>query len=248
MLRTGSRTLVRVGPCAQRTIHASASVEAKPRRQHNRNNPFALNQMGHFQYDDIPTYGHMRLQKQRQLLEYYRLVKHELPQLKELYEPFTPAPASHILEFQFTHYQGEPHPGARKVVLRVSVADLFTAGHLKTAQAKHKMLLLAGARWQPTDLEAVVRVNAALAESPAALGEAYEKEPLGTIKIASDQFPHEAQNTKWCSDVLDKMIAEAQTEPAFLDVPLDIRPYIKAPARGGRTHKASLADYPSAWR
>lgn len=38
--------------------------------------------MGHFQFDDIPTFGHMRLQKQRQMLSYYRILANQLPELK----------------------------------------------------------------------------------------------------------------------------------------------------------------------
>lgn len=45
-------------------------------------NPLELNKMGYFQFDDIPTFGHMRLQKQRQMLAYYRLLANQLPALK----------------------------------------------------------------------------------------------------------------------------------------------------------------------
>lgn len=197
-------------PTLARAFHVSAASQAKPRRQRNRNNPFALSAMKHFQYDDIPTHGHMKLQKQRQLLEYYRLLQNELPQLKQFHEPFEPAPASHILNFQFTHYQGEAHPGARKVVLNVDIKDLFGANVLKTPAAKHKFLLLAGARWQAPNFAAVQTLNDALASGSDALAKAYESQPLGSLKISCSANPHESQNMKWCSDVLDRMIAEAQ--------------------------------------
>ena len=61
-------------------MHTTSAL-AKPRRQRNRNNPVALNQMKYFAYDDVPTFGHLRLQKQREMLGYYRLLTHELPKL-----------------------------------------------------------------------------------------------------------------------------------------------------------------------
>lgn len=64
-----------------RALSTSAAC-AKPRRQRNRNNPFPLNAMKHFAYDDIPTFGHVKIQKQRQLLAYYRMMKHEFPKLQ----------------------------------------------------------------------------------------------------------------------------------------------------------------------
>jgi len=41
--------------------------------------------MKHFAYDDIPTFGHVKIQKQRQMLAYYRLMKHEFPKLQRTY-------------------------------------------------------------------------------------------------------------------------------------------------------------------
>ncbi|WFD07506.1 37S ribosomal protein S24, mitochondrial [Malassezia vespertilionis] len=203
--------------------------------------------MKHFQYDDIPTHGHMKLQKQRQLLGYYRLLKNEFPQLHELAEPFQPPPAQNILQFTFTHYQGEEHPNARKVVLHVNVEDLAKVHALDTTYAKHKFLLLAGSRWQPTSPALVGRLNAALAQSKEALDAAYNAEPLGVVTIASTAYPHEPQNMKWCSDVLDRMIEEANKEPSFADIPLDVRPYIKSNARGGQTLRPTVSDFPAEW-
>ena len=71
-------------PTGVRALGTSA-VCAKPRRQRNRNNPFPLNAMKHFAYDDIPTFGHVKIQKQRQMLAYYRLMKHEFPKLQRTY-------------------------------------------------------------------------------------------------------------------------------------------------------------------
>ncbi|WFC98805.1 37S ribosomal protein S24, mitochondrial [Malassezia yamatoensis] len=189
----------------------------------------------------------MKLQKQRQLLDYYRLLENEVPQLRQYHEPFQPATETDVLQFHFTHYQGEPHPGAQKVVVTANVHELWKAAKLSSPQAKHKFLLLAGARWQPADLDVVQSLNSALEQGGDTLAKAYDTHSLGSIRIGCNRCPHETQNMKWCSDVLDKMIAEAQTGPSLMDVPLDIRPYIRSNARGGPVARASAADFPKEW-
>lgn len=174
--------------------------------------------MGYFQFDDVPTFGHMRLQKQRQMLAYYRLLANQLPALKgmlsrspyaDMHEPFSPPPATHFLTFRFVHYQGEEHPDTSKVVLTFDIKDLFRANVLRTPQAKHKFLLLAGPRWQPPSPAFVQRWNDALERGEEELATLATEDTLGSVKIASSDLPHESQNMKWCSDVLDSMIREA---------------------------------------
>ncbi|WFD32982.1 37S ribosomal protein S24, mitochondrial [Malassezia sp. CBS 17886] len=231
-----------------RALHGTPAPCAKPRRQRARDNPFALNAMKHFQYDDVPTYGHAKLQKQRQLLGYYRLLQNELPQLEQLREPYSPPAPSSFLRVQFSHYQGEALPGVRKVALSFRVRDLFGAGVLATPFAKHKFLLLAAARWAPPSPDLLQRLNAALAKSdPAALDALYEAEDLGSVKIACEEMPHESQNLKWCSDVLDRMIEEANTEPSFCDVPLDPRPHMQPGGRSARFARVTKKDFPAEW-
>lgn len=40
-----------------------------------------LRNMGKFQYDDVPTLGHLVLDRQRELLGYARVAQHEMPKL-----------------------------------------------------------------------------------------------------------------------------------------------------------------------
>lgn len=49
------------------------------------NDPFALRNMGKFNYDDIPTLGHLVLDRQRELLGYARVAHHEMPKLLGAY-------------------------------------------------------------------------------------------------------------------------------------------------------------------
>lgn len=64
-----------------RCITTTAAVQAKPRRQRQINDPLSLRNMGKFEYDDIPTYGHLYLDRQRELLKYKRILQWELPKL-----------------------------------------------------------------------------------------------------------------------------------------------------------------------
>lgn len=111
---------------------------------------------------------------------------------------------------KFTHYQGEAHPDTRKVVLTFHIKDLFNWEVLSTPLSKHKFLLLAGPRWQPPNASFVERWNTALSKGENFLSDICQKEDdLGSVKIASNSMPHESQNMKWCSDVLDRMVSEA---------------------------------------
>ena len=111
---------------------------------------------------------------------------------------------------KFTHYQGEAHPDTRKVVLTFHIKDLFNGEVLSTPLSKHKFLLLAGPRWQPPNASFVERWNTALSKGENFLSDICQKEDdLGSVKIASNSMPHESQNMKWCSDVLDRMVSEA---------------------------------------
>lgn len=211
---------------------------------------------GPFQFDDMPKAGYLRLERQRQLLAYYRLMANEFPKLAEMSEPFTPPPASHIATYKFTHFQGEPHPASAKVVLTLDIGQLWASKTLSSPIALHKFLLIAGARWQPPSPAWVEQWNAARAE-PAKLEALVQSGHLGTLKMASDTYPHESQNMKWCSDTLDAMIQAAQvrhpttphsqTAPTMEDVPLDVRPYIKSPGRGPRHARATKDDFPAEW-
>ncbi|KOS16058.1 hypothetical protein Malapachy_3517 [Malassezia pachydermatis] len=246
-----ARTAIAQAPRSMRarSVHTTSRLLQRDRRERELTpeRSLDLNMMGQFQFDDVPTFGHMRLQKQREMLAYYRLMANEFPKLKDLHEPFQPPAASSFLTFKFTHYQGEEHPDASKVVLTLPVRDLFQSKALTSMAAKHKFLLLAGPRWQPPTASLVERWNAAKQSGDKTWEALASESDLGTVKIASKTYPNESQNMKWCSDVLDKMVSEANAEPSFADVPLDVRPYVKRTSRGGRTPRPTKADFPAEW-
>lgn len=181
-------------------------------------------------------------------------------------KPFTPPSAREVVQVRHQHYQGEDHPAARKVVLTVPVASL----PLKTPAAVHKLQLLAGARWEPPVPEAL-RLKSYKGKERSLAPEG--KEDQGTLKIACELFPASRMNEKWCSDTLDKLLAEANVsalhtrhpscscahlphtnaptqnaKDTFADVPLDLR---QARAKLLKSRKLrrniSLAQFPKEW-
>lgn len=261
---------------ARRQLSTSSVAQAKPRRERRQNDPFALRNMGKFQYDDVPTLGHNVLQRQRELLKYARLVEWELPKLEgktdvgvllylsliafpaALRRPYIPPSNEDVLHFRSIHYQGEPHPVTRKSVVTVSVKTLFESGLLTSPAARRKFLLLAGTHWNPlkdyTDgsgkennkYQSLDIVNDPLSVEKQALDEG-----LGSVKISCERFPDQRQNFKWCSDTMDKLIEEANTNPGEMqDIPLDLRPARARQIKRNSLERkggASLADFPVEW-
>ncbi|GAA5965341.1 hypothetical protein JCM8115_002260 [Rhodotorula mucilaginosa] len=184
----------------------------------------------------------LKMEKQRQLLHYLRLEQMQFKDLVAFRKPFTPPSAREVIQVRHQHYQGEDHPAARKVVLTVPVASL----PLKTPAAVHKLQLLAGARWEPPVPEAL-RLKSFKGKERSLAPEG--KEDQGTLKIACELFPASRMNEKWCSDTLDKLLAEANNaKDTFADVPLDLR---QARAKLLKSRKLrrniSLAQFPKEW-
>lgn len=104
-----------------------------------------------------------------------------------------------MIKLRTVYNIGDPsHPGSRKAVITLSINDLVQHGDklLQSKQAQHKFKLLAGPRWNPDD---------------------------DTIKIACDNFPTFNMNSKWCSDALDRLIAEARVSDMILYVVLQAK-------------------------
>lgn len=101
-----------------------------------------------------------------------------------------------MINLRTVYELGEPdHPGSRKAVITFSIDDLINhAGKpLVSKKAQHKFKLLLGQRWNPDD---------------------------NSVKISCDDFPTFNMNAKWCSDVLDKLIAEAKVSERTTSVDL----------------------------
>ncbi|PWN19120.1 hypothetical protein BCV69DRAFT_284278 [Microstroma glucosiphilum] len=235
---------------SSRALSTTPSRQAKPRRNTGKN-PFDLAPWEAFQHDDVPTLGHEVLNRGRELLRYARTVEHELPNLEKLRQPYNPPPSSSVLTFRSMHYQGAPHPANRKSVLTVSLPDLY-AHSLFTSlpddstriRTLRKLLHLAGPRWNPGKgpMAEPLRLDGKYGEDVTVRGE---------IKISCEKFPTERQNMKWCSDVFDEMIKEAQRlDDGIADLPIDVRHALSREtkkAHHGRRRQATIADWPASW-
>lgn len=113
-------------------------------------------------------------------------------------KPFVPPTPSTPVIVRSVHYAGEEHPVTVKRALVVPVSDL----PLSSDAARHKIRILAGVRWTPNP-PADAGVSGAVGWGD------------GFIKISCERFPEPAMNMKWASDVLDRLVLEANVRSSF---------------------------------
>ena len=174
---------------------------------------------------DATSAGHLLLRRDRQVLHYLRLIENEFPELVsasnlswyashsfiqlsfdlEFRKPFTP-PTNQPLIVRSIDYAGEKHPATTKRTVVVAVGQL----PLKNADAIHKFKILAGVRWTPHP------------PKDGGVGPRETGREHGYIKISCEDFPQSAQNLKWISDVIDKLIAEANVSDIICRSALEI--------------------------
>ncbi|EIN14127.1 hypothetical protein PUNSTDRAFT_58341 [Punctularia strigosozonata HHB-11173 SS5] len=191
-------------------------------------------------FNDTSSIGHEILEQQRQALHYMRLIEHEMPQLVAFRKPFVPPSNRAPIVVRSVDYGEDAHPGKAKRVLVVPLSRLA----LRNEHAIHKAKLIAGVRWSP--------------EPPrdSGIGDSEEGREQGYIKIACEDFPEAEMNLKWASDVLDRLVEEANNEPeAVADIPQDtrhldmkLRKAKKGEHRVGPIRsRPSLRDFPNEW-
>ncbi|KAG9300433.1 hypothetical protein G9A89_010058 [Geosiphon pyriformis] len=173
---------------------------------------YDVERMDEYRFDDMTSTGQEILWSQREVRKYLRKTKYEIPQLNKFIEPFIPPKKSQILCFQTQWLIGEPSPIEKKVVLTFQLSDLILQTQMVRVQA-HKFIVLCGphynlpkgAPWKQTfnDKEWPFR---------------------GSLKFVCDKFPHQAQNKKYLSDLLDRLVNEAKDmKDTFADIPIDLR-------------------------
>ena len=118
-----------------------------------------------------------------------------------------------MLRVRSHHYQGEAHPAARKAVLTVRVSDLLRIQALDSDAAAHKLRLLAGTRY----------------EAPSG------KHAEGSLKIACERFPHEAQNLRWVAERVQLLCKEANVSQTLGSMKRGGRSKAGAARAGART-------------
>lgn len=113
--------------------------------------------------------------------------------------PYTPPTSKTPLIVRSVDYAGEQHPATSKRTVVVAVAQL----PLRDVDAIHKFKVLAGVRWTPDP------------PKDAGIGPNEVDRQHGYMKISCEDFPEPAQNLKWASDVIDRLIAEANVSMKY---------------------------------
>ncbi|CAG8498419.1 8608_t:CDS:2 [Ambispora leptoticha] len=170
---------------------------------------YDVERLDDYKFDDMTSAGQDLLSAQREVRKYLRKTKYELPRLKKFAEPFNPPTEKQILRFQREYLIGEKSPIKKKVKLTFSLSDLITHANLTPAQA-HKFVLLCGTHYSPP--KSTTKFNK-------------DEFPYrGELKFVCEKFPYHAQNKKYLSDLLDRLIKEAKEETdTFEDIPIDLR-------------------------
>ncbi|KAG8909568.1 hypothetical protein FRC02_007720 [Tulasnella sp. 418] len=239
--------------CTISQASASRAVLFQPTRAYHPNalptlmsleDEFDIKEVPEFDFDDATGVGHHLLRQQREYLQYFRLIEGEIPKLQAYRQAFVPPKEDQKIIHRSLWYAGEPQPVERKAVLVIPISAL----PLASPAAVHKFKLIAGPRWSldcPKD---------------AGFGgdEAEKLGKEGFIKISCEDADKWAVNLRWCSNVLDKMVTEANKTKgtqSFEDVPLDTR-HMEARAKKHRkgahhTKRAprtpTIKDFPKEW-
>lgn len=154
-----------------------------------------------FEYDDIPSLGHLQVQNHRVQREYIRAAAYELPRLSKLSQTSKPyvRPIDKPFRFKYLVPVTESLPGQGKVSVEFKVSKLG----LNEVES-HKLKVLAGTRYDPRK---------------------------DTVKISSSRYQEQAQNKTYLHGVITDLITHAKDKSdTFEDIPLDKR-HIEAKER-----------------
>ncbi|GAA93384.1 uncharacterized protein L969DRAFT_77715 [Mixia osmundae IAM 14324] len=102
-----------------------------------------MDEMEPYGYDDLPSYGHLALAKDRERLHYLRLIEFQLPLLKDLRRPFVPPAKDEVIQVRTQKWIGVPTAVDQKVAITVPINSL----ELPTGEARDTIRKLAGTRW-----------------------------------------------------------------------------------------------------
>lgn len=171
-----------------------------------------------FQYDDIPALGHLALRDHRVQREYNRVAAYELPQLSKYATPYRPISKDQVLQFRYTTYMGEKHPGESKVIVTFKTNDLTDLDD----KQRHKLRLLAGTRYDhETD---IVKISSQIYPQSA-----QNVRYLGEI----------------IRDLLAE--AKDLSKDSFEDIPLNIN-HVEARKRRNKTLYPTQFKFPEEWK
>lgn len=179
---------------AQEAVADVSDVASAPSR---RTRPpwiaYTMDDVRTFAFDDMPSIHQEMIEEGREMRRFLRKTKFELPELTKFVKEFVPPTPDQCIQIRLQHYQGEEHPVSRKAVASISVSAVAKAENLDSKQVQ-RLILLAGPRYKND-----------------------------TIKISCEDFPHRAQNMKFISDTIKKLLTSAREGGEWDDLPIPKR-------------------------
>ncbi|ORX40938.1 mitochondrial ribosomal subunit protein-domain-containing protein [Kockovaella imperatae] len=147
--------------------------------------------------------------------------------------PFTP-PTNSVRLTRFIVPGAPNHPSSLRQQIVVPVSSL----PLNTSEARHRIKLLAGSRWNPgrTDVDPCsIHANEGFNAGPQNIG----KE--GWLIISCDKFPEPRMNRKFVSDTLERLVEAANdpNSPLSTDIPIDTR-HLKSARRSKKYGESKM--------
>ncbi|OAV90125.1 hypothetical protein PTTG_09764 [Puccinia triticina 1-1 BBBD Race 1] len=187
-----------------------------------------------FAMQDVPGTTHLRWAEARKRLNKLRAIKFQMPSLIKYQQPFVPPPPeAHVIvrtqdDMGFHRGKLDSQRPNKKASMTVSLSKI--PGLQGSPEAMHKFKLLSGKRWFESEPRSEFDTSD------------HHGDPHGTVKISCDDYSSLQMNQKWCSDALDRLIAEAgASADPMSDIPLDAKPTLQ---RNHRTKHRPWAAHP----